>query len=529
MKYNSKLFTLFLVSVACCCGKQPSADITPVTVPTAITVDPMEIPATAAGGSYEIAVSAPARPKLSGVPDWITFKDGVFNNYKITWTLDVAANDTYSARSATLTVTAKDVPDVTVTVTQEGKEPEKEPEPVENDAWALSESLGLGWNMGNHFDAFYNGTWAGDNFLMPDETCWGAAPATQKTFDGVKAAGFTSVRIPVTWLAKIGPAPEYKIDSKWLDRVYEVVQFAHKAGLYVIINTHHDENHHSIIENGVDIDTRWQDVKNAALNAELNASIKKEITAVWTQIATRFADCEDWLIMEGFNEINDGGWGWSAEFRADPTKQCGVLNEWNQTFVDAVRATGGNNAKRWLGVPTYCASPQFIQYFTMPTDPAGKTMVSVHYYDPSSYTIGAEQYSDWGHTGASGKKDPYSDESNVREVFGMLYNGYVAKNIPVYIGEFGCSMRAQSDSRAWAFFLYYLEYIVKAAKTYGMPCFLWDNGAKGTGQEQHGYIDHGTGGFIGNSKIPVDIMVKARFNEDASYTLQSVYDSAPKF
>ena len=81
MKYHSKLFTLFLVSVACCCGKQPSADITPVTVPTAITVDPMEIPTTAAGGSYEIVVSAPARPKLSGVPDWITFKDGVFNNY----------------------------------------------------------------------------------------------------------------------------------------------------------------------------------------------------------------------------------------------------------------------------------------------------------------------------------------------------------------------------------------------------------------------------------------------------------------
>lgn len=90
-------------------------------------------------------------------------------------------------------------------------------------------------------------------------------------------------------------------------------------------------------------------------------------------------------------------------------------------------------------------------------------------------------------------------------------------------------MRAQSDARAWAFYLYYMEYVVKAAKVYGLPAFLWDNGASGAGKEQHGYIDHGTGGYIGNSKTVIDLMVKAMNSTDKNYTLQSVYDKAPKF
>lgn len=421
-----------------------------------------------------------------------------------------------------------DAVSVSFTTAAEPEDPGTD-EHLSEDAWELASQLGLGWNMGNHFDAFYNGTWAGDLFLYPNETCWGASPATQTTFDGVAAAGFTSVRIPVTWLKMIGDAPSYTLNETWLNRVYEVVGFAHNAGLNVIINTHHDENHHSIIENGVDIDTRWQDVLGASKDDAVNTQIKEEITAVWTQIANKFADCGDWLIFEGFNEINDGGWGYSSAFRADPTLQCGVLNEWNQTFVDAVRATGGNNATRWLGAPTYAANPSFVSYYEVPDDPAGKVMVSVHYYDPSPYTIGAEQYSDWGHTGASGLKAGYGDEDFVQSTFNTLMRNYVNKGIPVYLGEFGCSMRSKSNTRAWAFFKYYMEYVVKAAHTYGLPAFLWDNGAEGDGQEHHGYINHGTGGYIGNSKEIIDLMVKATADTSESYTLQSVYDSAPIF
>lgn len=384
----------------------------------------------------------------------------------------------------------------------------------------LTERLGLGWNMGNHMDAYHNYEGAGALYNMPDETCWGNPKATQATFKGVKAAGFSTVRMPVTWLGKIGAAPGYKIDEIWLNRVYQLAGYAHTAGLNVIVNTHHDENHG---------DDHWLDIAGASTDSKRNESIKAEIKAVWTQIAKKFADCGDWLILEGFNEINDGGWGGSEAFLANPSLQCNVLNAWNQAFVDAVRAAGGSNATRWLAVPTYAANPSFASYARMPEDPAGRCILAVHFYDPYEYTIGQDQYPEWGHTGKTGKKASWGDESNVRKVLGRLSQDYVQKGIPVYIGEFGCSMRDRTDTRAWAFYKYYLEYVVKAARTYNLPCFLWDNGVVGYGADLHGYINHGTGAYINGSQELVQTMVKAWTTTDASYTLQSVYDSAPVF
>ena len=524
------LTLLAAVLAAVSCGGDDPVDPTPTpSAPTSITLSKTSFEVAQAGETLSLDITAPTRPQQSGCPTWITYKDGTYKDYKMTVGLAVAENDTYESRTAEITFSAAGVPSVKVTVTQAGKEytpTPPDPSPTDNEAWKMAQRLGLGWNLGNQFDGYYNGSWAGEKEGFPDEGVWqpdGAKLATQATFDGVKAAGFTSVRIPVSWLRMIGPAPDYKIDETWMNRVYEVAGFAHNAGLNVIVNTHHDENH------GVSNDYQWLDIKNAANNAALNTQIKAEIKAVWTQIAEKFQDCDDWLILESFNELNDGGWGWSAEFQANPAKQCNILNEWNQVFVDAVRATGGNNATRWLGVPTYAANPSFEKHFTMPEDPAGKTMLAVHFYDPSEYTIGDKQWSDWGHTGAAGKKESWGDEDHVRDVFGNLCTKYVEKGIPVYLGEFGCSMRAQSDTRAWKFYLYYMEYIVKAAKTYGLSCYLWDNGATGTGKEQHGYINHGTGGYIGNSKAVIDVMKKAWFTESEGYTLETVYKSAPKF
>ena len=540
------LASMILASALCwlvsCGGDKPVEPETPEAAPALVSSDP-------AAGATEVSVkmasivltydqnvkcptSAQAGITLSGGASVTKVsaygKDVTLSvsglDYETAYTLTVPAGSVQgykenqpAASAVSLTFTTEKVPDTGTDVHESEV------------AWNLAARLGLGWNMGNQMDAFYNGTWAGEKFLYPDETCWTGVLCTQATFDGVKAAGFSSVRIPITWLKMIGAAPDYKIDETWLNRVAEIVGYAEKAGLNVIINTHHDENHHSIVENGKDIDTRWQDILGASKSAEVNTAIKAEIRAFWTQIANKFKDKGDWLIFESFNEINDGGWGWSADFQKDPSVQCNILNEWNQVFVDAVRATGGNNATRWLGVPTYAASPAYEQYAKLPTDPAGKTMLAVHFYDPGDYTIGEKQYSDWGHTGAAGKKASGGDEDHVRNTFNNLTRKYVNRGIPVYLGEFGCSMRAQSDTRAWAFYLYYLEYVTKAAKTYGLPAFLWDNGAKGSGQEQHGYIDHGTGAYIGNSKTIVDLMVKAMTSADPAYTLESVYDRAPKF
>jgi len=533
--------------LALCCGEKPEPEPTPTPdpAPKAITLSPSSVSAPAEGGTYEVTVKTPFVPQVEA-PSWVSVSNGTLSSYSVVTTLTVAANTEYEVRSATLTFKATGATSATLTVSQAAA---TKPDPPAPGYDGLASFFGLGWNLGNQMDAVYNSvTWETDKFGMPDETVWGSTKATKATFEGVRKAGFTSVRIPITWTRTIGSAPGYSIDESWLSRVEELVGFAHDAGLKVIINMHHDECHFIsflsdldklISEGKVPANKRdewiarykevfWQNIADAPYNSELNTQIKEKIKGAWTQIANRFKDCgDDWLMMEGFNEINDGGWGWSEDFKKNPQKQSNTLNEWNQVFVDAVRATGHQNATRWLGVPSYCANPEFTKYMTIPTDPANKVAVSVHFYDPSDYTIGDAQYSDWGHTGAEGKKAAGSDEDHVKSVFGKLNSTYVAKGIPVYIGEFGCSMRSKSDTRAWAFYKYYMEYVVKAAKTYNLPCFLWDNGVSGSGKEKHGYINHGNGNYVGNSKEILDIISNAWSNDSDTYTLDYVYSKAP--
>ena len=218
-----------------------------------------------------------------------------------------------------------------------------------NLAWQMAERLGAGWNLGNHFDAFNNG--------VAGETAWGNPKATAATFRKVKAAGFKTVRIPVTWLGHIGEAPDYKIEEAWLDRVAEVVGYAEAAGLNVIINMHHDGSEGKY----------WLNILGASRNEAVQQQIKEQVGAMWGQIADKFKNKGDFLIFESFNEVHDGSWGWGAN-RNDGGKQYKCLNEWNQAFVDAVRASGGQNADRILGVPAYCTNVDLaIESFVMQT------------------------------------------------------------------------------------------------------------------------------------------------------------------
>ena len=501
-------FLAFAVSLLCCCGKTPETPVTPTPQgPTAITLSPTSLSAAQAGGSYDLTVTAPARPTLT-LPDWITKTDGTYKDYKITFSLKVAANDSYETRSADVVVKATGAADVTLKVTQAAKEVINDPTLPDNAAVARTLELGLGWNMGNHFDAYANG--------VASETAWQGKKATQATFTGLKAKGFTSVRIPATWMGHIGEAPDYTLDEEWLGRIYEVVGWAEDAGLNVILNTHHDEDH------GENDGNHWQNLKGAVDSEEVNTQVKAEIAAVWGQIATKFKDKGDFLMLESFNELIYGG-EWSSSSNTE--KKCAVINEWNQVFVDAVRATGGNNETRWLGVPGYAASPNYLKYLTVPNDPAKKTMLAFHCYDPYDFTIGDKQLANWGHTGTAYK----NGEEEIKTLFNSIYTNYIAKNIPIYMGEFGCSMRNKNDAKAWAYYKYYLEYFVKAARVFGIAGFLWDNGADGYGKERHGYVDHGTGEYTANGKEPVEAMVKAWSSTDPNYTLQSVYDSAPQF
>ena len=501
------LFPLF----ALCCqkpGSNPGGESETPAAPTAISLSESNFSAAPAGETLSLTVTAPARPTWTvpaAAKDWLSVKDGVYKDYKITLSLVVAANTAYEPREAEISIAATGVSAVTVKVAQQGREVIADPVLPENAAVVRSRELGLGWNLGNHFDAYVNG--------VASETAWGCAKATEATFTGVKAAGFTSVRIPVTWLGHIGDAPDYTLDADWLNRVYEVVGYAEKAGLKVILNTHHDEDHG---------DAHWLNLAGAVNSEDTNTQVKAEIAAVWRQIAEKFKAKGDFLMLESFNELIFGS-DWTIG--SNPQKKADVINQWNQVFVDAVRATGGNNATRWLGVPGYAASPQYLQYLTVPQDPAGKTMLAFHCYDPYDYTIGPKQLSDWGHTGTAYPRG----EEEIKALFNSIYTNYIAKNIPVYMGEFGCSLRDRNNRKAWAYFLYYLEYVVKCAKVFGIPAFLWDNGAEGAGQEHHAYINHGTGQYCATGEEPVRAMARAWNSSDAGYTLQSVYDSAPVF
>ena len=387
-------------------------------------------------------------------------------------------------------------------------------ETTTNEAVDFAVSLGMGWNLGNSLDAHANGE--------SNETCWGNSAATQKTFNAVAKAGFKSVRIPVTWMGHIGNAPEYRIEKAWMDRVAEVVGYAHKAGLKVIINIHHDGF-------GAETDANkrynhWLDLAGAAKDEALNQQIKLKLTMVWMQIATRFQNEGEWLIFETLNEIQDGKWG-QGDNLTDGGAQYRVLNEWNQTCVDIIRATGGNNATRYIGVPGYVCQPHLtIDHLVLPKDETpNRIMVAVHSYDPWDYA-GSGKYSEWGHTGKDVVPDK-ADEKTYTDMLSSLYNKYVSKGIPVYFGEFGCVHR--STEKAENFRKYYLEYVCKAMRDYKMPGFFWDNGYNKTGDDAFGLINHGNGSFIANGKEIVNLMINAWGNTDPAYTLESIYNRAP--
>ena len=245
---------------------------------------------------------------------------------------------------------------------------------------------------------------------------------------------------------------------------------------------------------------------------------------MWGQIADKFQDKGEFLMFEAFNEIHDGGWGWGSN-RNDGGKQYRCLNEWNQAVVNAVRAAGGENTSRILGIPAYCTNVDIaIETFVMPEDSAkDRLMVSVHCYDPYDYTLAATK-SEWGHTADASRKVAGDNEADLRKVFEKVYVNFISKGVPVYLGEFGCVNRG--NAREQAFQQYYLKYFAKLSKTYGVPSIIWDNGAHGAGNERHAFIDHGTGEYCSaEAKAAIQAMVTSYGN---SLTLEDVYRNAPK-
>jgi endoglucanase len=384
----------------------------------------------------------------------------------------------------------------------------------DNDATALTKKLGWGWNLGNHFD-----TSSGQDGKISMWGYWDNSTPTAALYTNLKAAGASTVRIPVTWGNYQQPTdPSWTIDADYMALVKKNVEWAEAAGLNVILNIHHDEY--------------WTDIKTAAINATKNAEIMDRIEKTWKQIAETFKDKGDFLFFETFNEVQDGNWGW-GDNKTDGGKQYKTLNEWNQLVVNTIRATGSKNATRWIGVPGYASSPTFvlIDDFKLPTDAANKIMVSVHFYDPSAFCLTPvkDGVTEWGHTAANGKYVIGSNEDHVVDVFQQLQEKFIANNIPVYIGEYGCVL--QTTYRSNLFRNYYLEYVCRAAHNYNLPVVIWDNwdgNTTGGGDERHYYINHNDGSFYTGMESLVNTMIKAATSDDKSYTLESIYNNAPQ-
>jgi len=507
MKKIHILLSLILIAVQSACSPENIEENE-----VKMSVSPSFLEFQADGGMAEIIVTSSEKPRPASYTSWCTVKAGEFVGGKTTVYVTVQPNSSKESRETVVKMICTGVINE-IRVCQEGSagssgnEPEPGPGPVPEPG-NPSMKIGLGWNLGNQMDAHYNN--------VAEETVWGNPKATQTTFTRLKEYGFTHVRIPVTWLGHFGAAPEYKIEDAWLNRVAEIVGYAENAGLVAVINMHHD---------GAD-SAHWLDIKTAAVDEAVNIKVKEQLTAMWTQIAEKFKDKGEFLIFESMNEIHDGGWGWGSN-RNDGGKQYRCFNEWQQVFVDAVRSAGGCNETRYLGIPGYCTNTDLtVAHLELPEDTVkDRLMVAVHCYDPYEYCLSAE-FSEWGHTAAPGKKASWGDEDNIVSVFQKLYETFVSKGIPVYMGEMGCVNRA--SEREQAFQQYYLEYYAKVARTYGIIPYIWDNGASGAGEERHAFINHGTGTYCSTgAKLAIEAFLRGMFTEDEDYTLESVYDSAP--
>ena len=332
------------------------------------------------------------------------------------------------------------------------------------DAQTWCKNVVMGWNLGNALES--EGT----------ETSWGNPATTIDMIKAVKAEGFNAIRIPVRW-GQHCDMTTMDIDQNWMARVKEVVDWCLSEDMYVIINTHHD---------------LWlEHYPTNAQKEELNGKLKK----LWTNIATAFADYDGRLAFAGLNEVNaKGDWGLT------PTQEnYDVTNSFNQTFVDAVRATGGNNTKRNLIVQSYRCNPSMgLSYLIVPTDPTSNRLsIEFHYYDPYTYCNGGkDSYNYWGIAFSDeGTVTPDGNEKSLANFFLTLRQKWCEQGLGVVIGEYGCSchyttadQRTQEDNMQ-----YYMKCLVSEARKNGFAAFVWDNNAFGNGSEKFGIFDRKDG------------------------------------
>ena len=300
-----------------------------------------------------------------------------------------------------------------------------------------------GWNLGNSFDA------------TPDETSWGNPTPNQTLIKAVHAAGFKTLRLPVTWTNHFGAGPAYTIDSAWMAKVVQTAKWAVDDGMFVFVNTHHDA------------DGQWITFPASASSA---ATIAAEVKAIWTQIATAFKSFDSHLMLECFNEPHNVN-GNDAATQTD-------LNMYLEACVNAIRGTGGANATRLIMIQPVGASPlqdgiQSMMNASIIGDP--NLLISIHTYYPINFGLSETRYA-WGSA---------DDYTSMRDSLAQQLRVWLPTQ-PVLIGEWG-SMGAQVTTNRAAHALAYSQDVTTA----GMVPIWWDNGGSGSGS--YGLFNRTTG------------------------------------
>lgn len=347
----------------------------------------------------------------------------------------------------------------------------------DNDAMAFVKNMKIGWNLGNTFDAINDGHVKDE---MSIESYWCGVKTTEEMIDAVHQAGFNTLRLPVSWHNHVDDS--FTISEQWLSRVQQVVDWAVQRDMYVILNIHHDVYPQYMYP-----------------NSENYATAEKYVTTIWQQLAERFQSYDQHLIFESMNEprLKDTAQEWWFN-QNDPLclDSADCINRLNQAFVDTARASGGNNADRYLMVPGYCATPDAVlstEYFHLPQDTAdNKLIVSVHAYKPYSFALDANGTDEFSATNTS-------QYTEVVSFLSKLYKTYVANGIPVVVGEFGAVEKNGNLADRAELYAYYLT----AASARNIPCVIWDNNVHSGSGERFGLLDRK------NLTWPNEILVQA--------------------
>lgn len=311
----------------------------------------------------------------------------------------------------------------------------------------LTKRMGIGWNVGNSLDA------------IGGETAWGNPLITQQLINSVKAAGFKTIRLPVAW-SKFSNEANFTIQPAWMDRVEQVVNYALNADMYVVMNIHWDGG--------------WMQPTYAQ-----QAYVNNRLKIMWTQIATRFANYDDRLLFAGTNEVMVEG-----DYGTPTAEYYTVQNSFNQTFVTAVRATGGKNATRHLVVQGFNTNiDHTVNFAKIPTDTvSNRLMMEVHYYDPYNFTLNtSSNITQWGSIATNpSATETWANESYTDAQFQKMKTNFVDKGVGVILGEYGVVSRTNvADHETYR--NYWNEYITKSAYSRGLVPVYWDNGYGGNG------------------------------------------------